>query len=209
MSSTPIRGQRPLTFAERTFLRTMTFMGSTTSGLAPAFLEEVLRQQGIFGFFRWSKIALQTFIRLSKHFGDRDVYFVAALASFWNGCTYCSYGEMFSFNLIWFKASGTLFPITEQDMFDLQSMPDDKGVQLLRERLSSPKYAPQLRILDELYAARQRADLPASDPYAQALHLYDFVNECSILYEAPAPPLSLMARERKLIERYQTARAAG
>lgn len=200
--------QRPLTLAERTLLRVVEALGPRTTGYTPAFMEEVLRQQGVFGFVRWSRISLKTFEVLEKHYGKRDVYFVAGLASFWNGCTYCSYGELFSFNLEWFKEKGTLFPISEQDMVDLQSLADDKGVATLRARLAAPEYADQLRLVDELFAARQRTDLAENDPRSLALHLYDFVNECSILYEAPAPPMSPIAKERGLIERYNVARAA-
>jgi hypothetical protein len=200
--------QRPLTLAERCLLRLMDAVGPRTTGYTVVFMEEVLRQQGILGCVRWSRLALRTFKVLERHYGKRDVYLVAGLASFWNGCTYCSYGELYAFNLEWFKEKGTLFPISEQDMVDLQSLPDDKGVATLRARLAGPEFADQLRIVDELFAARQRTDLPEDDPRALALHLYDFVNECSILYEAPAPPLSAIAKKRKLIGRYNAARAA-
>lgn len=204
MSST-----RTLNLFERGFLSAMGVCSRMTEGYTVSFTEELVRQHGILGFFKWARSTMREWKALVDAYGERDAHLLAAFASFWNGCDYCAYGHVLAHNLHVFQESGALFPVDEQEVPALTRERDEELLTTLRQRLSAPEQAKMLGLLERQYALKfglVQAETEEDRTLARTNALYDWVNECSITVEAPSPPLGRIAKERKVRREYDVAR---
>ncbi|MBL8957095.1 MAG: hypothetical protein JNK82_40350 [Myxococcaceae bacterium] len=202
---------RKLSLIERAFLATINGLGDLVTGYTIAFGEELVRQHGLRGFFKWAGVTQKTFDEICAHFGVEDAHLMASLASFWNGCDYCAYGHMLAHNLYVFERTGELFPVDEEDVVSLMRMRDSEVMGELRSRLGkAAAYARKLELVERKNHLRLEegpADGPDDKMLLKCIALYEWVNECSIVAGAPAPPLGVIAKKKALHQRYLEARA--
>jgi hypothetical protein len=200
---------RKLSVVERMFLASIDAIGEITVGYRIAFAEELIRQHGIKGFWKWGQTTQNIFIEICKHFGEENGHLMASFASFWNGCDYCAYGHMLAHNLHFFERTGKLFTIDEEDILPLMRMKDAEVMGELRQRLSgSPDFARKLELIERKNYLRLEegpADGPDDKMLLKCIALYEWVNECSIVVGAPAPPLGPIAKKKDLHKRYLEA----
>ncbi|MBS2032602.1 MAG: hypothetical protein JST54_32310 [Deltaproteobacteria bacterium] len=205
--------RRELTFGEKLFLGVMQTMSRLTQGYEVGFAEELIREHGIKGLREWGNKTLGTYNELCAHFGERDAHLLASFASFWNGCDYCAYGHLLAHNLHAFEENGSLFPIYEGELLALMRRRDGENLQMLEAQLGKPEYAKRLALLKRQYALQSGEAQPdPSQPddafLVKSIGLYQWVNECSIVVDAPAPPLGTIAKKKALQRTYEQARAA-
>lgn len=199
---------RQLTFAERTFLAIERKLAVLTRGFAITFDEELIRQHGIAGFFRWAAQTEKATNELIATFGETRFHLIACFGSLWNGCDYCAYGHMLALNLCIYRDTQQLFPIDETEVIQILRMRDSEVLTFLDERLgqSHPDFAKLVRRQHDLRVA----DGPMQGEDAmlmKSIALYEWINECSITVDAPSPPLGPVAKESALRTRYEAARA--
>lgn len=201
---------RPLTFGQRTFLGVIQKLSEMSEGYSVGFVEELIRQHGIGGFFKWAKATSGLWNELVKRYGEKDAHAVAAFASLWNGCDYCAYGHVLAYNLEEFEQSGALFPLDEAEIPALLRMRDGEILETARNSFQSGGKQALWRLLERQHALKNGA--PPSDDEDRALlkaaALYEWVNECSIVVDGPAPPLGRIAKKKELRTRYEEARRA-
>ncbi len=201
--------ERKLSALERTFVACMQMLSEMTQGHTVGFLEELVHQHGISGFFKWAEGTNRCWTVLAERYGERDAHLLAWYASMGNGCQYCAQGHLFAHNLHFFQDRGGLYPLAEDEVGAMMTRPDGALLEELRQRLSAPEHATGLRLVERLHALRSGGPVAADaeDPYLrQALGLYEWVNECSIVATAEAPPLGPIARQKVLRTRYAQAR---
>jgi hypothetical protein len=171
----------------------------------------MLRSYGIGGLFDALKASGIAWNKLMKYFGEKDTQLLASYSSMFNGCRHCGYGHLYALNLIYFDETGELFPIAEDEILEHMRDTDAEVIEWLLQRLNRPQFARQSHLLRRLYAIEYYQG-QSSDPDDQMLtyarQFYSFWNECSIVGEAPSPPLGPVAKKRALIARYQLARQA-
>jgi len=150
---------------------------------------------------------------MTRAVGEGEAHLLSSFASFWNGCDYCTYGHMLAHNLHWYHDTQKLFPLDEQEVtLALMRRSDDEVLAEVRRVLGAPEYASRLTRVEAL--AKVRAGELAQPPtdeqklLLRCLAMYDWVNECSIVVGAPAPPLGPIARNKDLRRRYDEARQA-
>lgn len=202
---------RKLNLIERAFLGALRFVSEPTEGYWAIFMEEVVRTYGLSGFFKWAQGSVKAQKALFEHFGEKDTHLFSAMASAWNGCDYCAYGHLLAYNLLEYSEKQKLFPIDEREMPELLRMRDEQILTLLRDRLKDPEYQKTLARLERQYQLRvgkAQGENPDDRFLNMANALYEWVNECSIVFDAPAPPLGRVAKQRSLRARYESARAA-
>jgi len=200
---------RQLTWYERAFIKAERSIGEVTHGFFIAFDEELIRQHGLVGFARWSRATLKAQNELIAHFGETKFHLLAGFASLWNGCDYCAYGHMLALNLCVFRETGALFPIDEAEVHDLLRLRDHELQAALEARLggSHPDFFALVKRQLEVRVAEGPLKSDEDRLLLKSIALYEWVNECSITVDAPAPPLGPIARDRKLRARYAEARA--
>lgn len=201
---------RELTWYERAFIRTERALGELTHGYHIAFDEELVRQHGMLGLFRFGRATLKAQNELIAMFGETKFHLLAGFASLWNGCDYCTYGHVLALNLCVFKETGQLFPIDEAEVHELLRLRDHELQAMLEARLGASH--PELFALVKRQLEVRVAEGPLKSDedrlLLKSIALYEWVNECSITVDAPAPPLGPVAKDRALRARYAAAREA-
>lgn len=201
---------RKLNLIERAFLGALRFVSEPAEGYWASFMEEVVRTYGLSGFVKWAQGTVKAQKALFEHFGEKETHLYSAMASAWNGCDYCAYGHMLAYNLLEYSETQKLFPIDEREMPELLRMRDQEILALLRERLKAPEHQKTLARLERQYQLRigtAQGENPDDRFLNMANALYEWVNECSIVFDAPAPPLGRVAKQKSLRARYELARS--
>lgn len=198
--------RRELSWYERAFLQTVRAGGRLGLGYAIDFDEELVRHHGLAGFLKWSPKLWSLEQKLTRFFGEEKMHVVAAFSSFFNGCDYCTWGHLYAVNLVLFEQTGKLYPLDERESLVLMQKTDAAVVAELERRLAD--FPEHVRLLKRQLELRDgAAPLNDEDQHLKlAVGLFEWINECSITVEAPAPPLGVIARKRSLIARYQAAR---
>jgi len=198
-----------LNFLQRGFVSALHKMSELSEGYTVGFLDELVRQHGILGFFKWAKGTTAVWNELAGRYGEKDAHMVASFASLWNGCDYCAYGHLLAFNLEHFQQTGELFPLDEQEIHQLLRMRDQEILAVVAERFSAAGQQHLAQLLQRQHQLKVLGGVAETeeDRYLlRAAALYEWVNECSIVAEAPAPPLGRIAKDRDLRIRYDEAR---
>jgi hypothetical protein len=200
---------RGLSFGERMFVKMLNGFSRMTEGYYFAFAEELVRQHGVKGMMKWGGATAAATKAILEYFGHEDGHLMAAFASFWNGCDYCAYGHVLAHNLHYFEHTGKLFPLDEEEVLPLMRTRDTDVMNELRRRFAAPEFARKLQLLErknQLRLEEGPADQPDDKMLLRCIALYEWINECSIVAEAPAPPLGPIAKKRDLHQRYLEAR---
>jgi hypothetical protein len=200
-----------LNWYERLFVKAIDALAQSAQGFHLSFTDELVREHGIKGFFKFGAASEACWNDILKHFGELDAHLLASMASFWNGCDYCAHGHMLAHNLLIYEETGQLFPLDEETVGVLMRKPDAEMLDFLRHLLADRTQI--LKHLERLFELRNGLAKP--DPASpddvllmRAVGLYEWMNECSITVRAPAPPLGPVAKKKDLLRRYQAARQA-
>lgn len=198
---------RELTWFERAFLKSSRGFAEFGLGYAIDFDEEMVRQHGITGYITKGLKAQRIQAQLIKVLGYDNMHLVAAFASFFNGCDYCTWGHLYALNLIHFEKTGELYPVDEIEALPLMQRGDSQVMAELERRLE--KFPEHLRLIKRQAELRDGAEAKSDEDRALNLSvgLFEWVNECSITVAAPAPPMGAIAKKKDLIAKYQAARA--
>lgn len=199
---------RALTALERAFIAVERKLALLSRGYYITFDEELVRQRGIAGFFRWGAQTERVVNELIATFGETRFHLIAAFASLWNGCDYCAYGHILALNLCLYRDTERLFDIDEEEVHAMLRMRDTELLAFLETRIgrSHPDFVALVRRQHALRAAD--GPLQGEDKaLVKSIALYEWINECSITVDAPAPPLGPVSKELELRKRYDAARA--
>ncbi len=201
---------RSLNLIERGFLKVLPKLSESIEGYYIAFGEEIIRTHGLLGFFRWAKLTGSTQQGTRDHFGVQRQHLLSAFASMWNGCDYCAHGNILAHNLFMFRDENKLFPVTEEMLLDMHRWKDDEILAEV-QRLLADDFKEELRLIERQWQLKSTMEEPDNEEDRQlwlSVRQYDFINECSIVVDAPAPPFNHIAKDTEVRARYAKARAA-
>lgn len=205
----------PLSLGERVALRVLDAISEAFLGFRPPVNEEAMRTLGVGGYMRWSGATARVMKALAKHFGEAEAQYVIGFSGLWLGCGYCGAGHIHAGNLIVFRDRGVLTPLDDAALRELYDTADAEAMLRLEQLLADPAYARVLALVRRLYALRAGATPEGPDDahLVAALACWDWVTECTIVFGFDAamekiPPLTPLARDRKLLARYDAARGA-
>jgi len=204
-----IDGRRPLSMAEKAFLKAMKPLATFSEGFWIDFGEEIVRAHGISGFFKWAKITGDIQAELQAEVGVMHNHLLSAFSSLLNGCDYCGFGNLLAFNMHWLKERGELFPIPEFDGLRLLKFSYEELYDEVAKLLEGEQYEHERRLVlrqMDLKLGRVQVETDEDRVLQRSLHLYDFINECSIVVDAPAPPLGHISKEKGLLQKYREMR---
>jgi len=203
-----------LRFGERLALRAIDLISTLYLGYKPPVNEEAFRTLGVRGYAKWSGATGRAMKVLAAGLGEAESQFVIGFSGLWLGCGYCGAGHIHAGNLIVFRDRNVLTALDDATLRDLYDTPDSEAIARLHELLCAPEDARLLGLITRLYELREGAEPGTEDDaYLElALSCWDWVTECTIVIglEIPfesVPPLTPLAKNRKLLRRYSEARA--
>ena len=203
-----------LGFGERLALRMIDLISTLYLGYKPPVNEEAFRTLGVRGYAKWSGATGRTMKVLAEGLGEAESQFVIGFSGLWLGCGYCGAGHIHAGNLIVFRDRDVLTPLDDATLHELYDTPDAEAIARIQALLCAPEDARLLGLITRLYELREGAEpTTEDDAYLElALSCWDWVTECTIVVglEIPfesVPPLTPLAKNRKLLRRYSEARA--
>lgn len=203
---------RPLTFLEKVFVKVGSAYSKKMYGDAtPSFIAELIRTLGIKGFFEWGKQTDEVKAIMAAEWGSWfEGEMLLGFGAMWNGCTYCSRTHVAAGNVYFHKEKGKLFPISEDEILDLQLLQDDEVIGVLKDRLQDPEHERILRLLlrqVELKRMTVQPDGREDQLIQMATNAWDWATECSIVVNRdPVPPISPIGKDRAAVDAYRAAR---
>lgn len=208
--------KRPLSLVERMILKVMVAGQTAQFGFAHPFMENIVRTSGVRGSLAFMRDIGKTVGAIEKHFGPLVGNLVMGFSGLWNGCPYCGVGHIYALNIVYFKMTGLLYPISERDVVDLQNMPYEESMAYARNVLSaSDELVEHYRVVERLFQL-YTGETPKSEEdkiLSAALGAWGWLNECSIpiTYDMQIEeiPAIIPEKDRKgTIHRYRAARDA-
>lgn len=204
---------RPLSFAERLIFKFMVAGQKAQFGFSHPFLENLVRTSGVKGSLAFMRIIPATIGAMEKMFGPLLGNLIMAFTALWNGCPYCGVGHLYAANVLYFQATGLLYPIAEHEIYDLQRMTYEDLLAYVRKQLTSDEHIEHMRVIDRLFQI-YNGETPTNDEdkvLSAAIGSWGWLNECSIpvTYDLKLEeiPVMLPAKNREaMVARYRAAR---
>jgi len=202
--------RRPL--AKRLASWVLLTIARTKWGLPVGLMPVIVDRLGPLGALRWMVKNLPRYERMLKELGAVRGNLISAFVSMLNGCYYCAFAHARAFELLYFKARRSLFPMDEHQMVDLIVLPDQEVIARLDAAFTAaqmPEATPLFRRLVEL-KYHGAAPSTAEDAYlAHAIQMFEVLNFCGISAAVPLDgahdPIN---KDMELRARYAEARLA-
>ena len=205
-----MRARTTLRWYERAFVKFFDAMSKLAFGYSVPFSSEMVLSLGFGGIMQFGMMIPKVIGHMTKQYGPRDAQALVGFSALWSGCTFCSVGYLYSSNLVHFRDTGKLPAIDEKLLISLQREKDSDVIARVDLLLAAPEYA-RLRGLVErqlaLKSGTAEGATPDDDLLRASLVAWEWVSECSIVAEnVEIPPLTPIAKDHKLRERYLEAR---
>lgn len=199
----------PLPLLKRVFADMMNSMLYLMEGYRAPFGRELYRTYTFGQVMEWNRRVMKVIKTMEKELGPWQGQLCIALSAVWNGCEFCAQGHTYASNLLYFKATGKLLPVDENEMPRLQRMKDSALMDELRKRFGADEFKQLLARIERMYALHEGAQPTQSgDEVLHAVNAtWQWVNECSIISPTtPVPPLNAIGKQAKVVEAYHQLR---
>ncbi|MFK7987791.1 MAG: hypothetical protein AB8I08_17370 [Sandaracinaceae bacterium] len=210
-------GTDDLTFGQKMGVHFMNVMGWGWNRHPVPFNAELVRTFGTRKAIEYLTVLGNISTRAEKLWGEADSQMMVGMSAFWNGCLYCSVGHVRAANIAIHRDRKLLCPLTHYRIPALSELKDGEAISAIRKSLAGDDYASTRRLANRMYELKiEGAESTGSDEDEMLLALVDgwsFLNDCSILSGVDAradrvPPLSIVAKDKALVQRYQDALGA-
>jgi hypothetical protein len=198
-------------------MKVMGVMARWRMGYSVPFGEELVRGYGLVGAMRLGVLMTKALDALGDVYGPAYAQAIVGLTGVWNSCRFCGVGHIYAANLIYFRDTGKLLPISEHDAVELEMVPFREMKPWFRERFAGHEEHRVLADLAERLVDFQLGDTEVRDDderlVRQAVEMWTGLNECSTTatYDLEVdmiPAADSVNRDQDLIARYRAARAA-
>lgn len=178
-------------------------------------MPDIVELHGPSSSLKWFLSNMPAYEKILKNWGPIRTHFIAVVISAFNGCSYCTYGHGYAFQLHWFNDFDELFPMDEVEMVALGTRESKEVREQLEAaittngRLEAAHLLPWLERVSEIIDEPESATNSENDKALQQLiSMFGFLNACAIeastkLDEAHDP----INKDTELRARYDDARA--
>ncbi len=199
-----------LSLVERMVASALEMFSRRFVGFAPPFLREVVQTYGVRGALRRMAEMNEVVVQLEREFGMCDAHVLIGYASLWNGCLYCALGHLYISNLVYFRDTGKLYPLAENEVATWGGWSDTEILASTLARLEGDAFKDLRELLArqvDLKWGRTTAEGRTDELVELSIVAYDWFNRCTIVApDDEIVPLSELARDHALIRRYRNAR---
>jgi hypothetical protein len=184
-------------------------IGRRLWGITAVLMPEIVAVLGPFGALAWLARNMPKFEEGLKVMGGLRGNLVYTCASMANGCSYCTYAHARAFELYYYKATGRLFPLDEQQIVSLIALEDADVWRHLEGALREAELDAEVPVLRRLFALKLEGAEPGPDDghLVHAIAMYDTLNRCAILSQAAVDDAhDRINKDAALKESYAAAR---
>lgn len=188
----------------------LVFMGRKKWGLSAAIFPFIVRRLGPLGALRWASKNIPKYEVALAELGPVHGNLAFTLASLLNGCAYCVYAHGRAFQLHFFKETGRVFPLEENELVDMRALTDLEIGQRLEVALKQANMPQELGLLERLMELKFRgaqAKNKEDEHLLHAIQMYDVLNYCAISGEVEIDDVhDAIYRDEETKARYAEAR---
>ena len=166
-----------------TAIRLLELLGQALWGFKPNLMRAIGEQHGAVKALTWFVRNMPRYEKTVKDWGPIRTHLLVAEISVLNGCPYCIYGHAYALQLHYFKDTGQLLDVDENDIIAWQSLGEARAIDQFRLLINSLDLPDEQRTLDRMLFLRQGKEQPTSKKDHQILHLvnmFSFLNQCGI-----------------------------
>jgi hypothetical protein len=179
-------------------------------GFQPLLLDEIIDRLGGMGAAKWMMQYLPGYTQIIRRQGPVRSHILFTFASLLNGCGYCTFAHGRALGLYFFREYGKLFPVDEDELVQLASLPDVEMKARANAVLEQAGLAAELVVLQRLWAIKFEGDSPKDQLDADVAHavgMFDVLNACALVANTEKDDAHDPIRKDKgLVERYEAAR---
>ena len=95
-------------------------IGKYLWGFKPNLMQHIVDQHGAIKSLSWFIQNMPAYEKTLKQWGAIRTHLLVSEISVLNGCPYCTYGHVYALQLHYFKATGRLLPVDEDEV-DIQA----------------------------------------------------------------------------------------
>lgn len=163
-------------------------IGQHLWGFKPRLMAHFVKRNGSAKSLGWFARNMPVYERILKSWGPIRTHLVSTTASIINGCAYCTFGHAYSFQLHYLKNTGKLFPLNDEQLLALSSVPRDQIIEQLCIALTEAGLQEEIPIVhrtNELMRGSGELDKPSNPNSSdkKILHLISMfaeLNACGI-----------------------------
>lgn len=164
-------------------------IGQMLWGFKPSLMAHIVEQKGAVKSVVWFARNMPRYQRILKKHGPIRTHLISSVISTLNGCPYCTYGHAYAFQLHFLQQRGELFPIDENAMFALHTLPRDDIILRFESVLTEAGLSDEWVHVRRSIALHDDPSLAESSDDQDLVHLvflFEFLNECGINGKVPA-----------------------
>ena len=157
--------------------------GQVLWGFKPNLMRSIGEQHGAAKALTWFVRNMPRYEKTVKDWGPIRTHLLVTEISVLNGCPYCTYGHAYALQLHYFKETGQLLPVDENEMVAWHTLSEAEAIGQFRSLIQSSKLIGEHQTLGRMLVLRQDNEQPASKEDDQILHLvkmFSFLNQCGI-----------------------------
>jgi len=158
-------------------------LGQTLWGFKPNLMRAIGEQHGAAKALTWFLLNMPRYERTVKDWGPVRTHLLVTEISVLNGCPYCTFGHAYALQLFYFKETGQVLPVDEQQIVAWHTLDEAAVIDQFKSLVQSTALTEHQHRLDRMLLLRQGAEQPASKEDRQILHLltmFSFLNQCGI-----------------------------
>ncbi|MBC7173559.1 MAG: hypothetical protein H5U40_14055 [Polyangiaceae bacterium] len=206
-----------LSFFERAVIRALDVSWGAYAGYSAPYTEDLCRGYGLRTTMKILGAMTAALKDLDKAYGATTAQVIVGVSGVWNSCRFCGAGHLFAANLMYFRDTGKLFPLSERDTLELEALEYEEMRGWFAERFRGHDDLQKVAKLIDRLLDFQLGDTELRDAddrrLKQALDMWTLANECSTstTYDLDVdlvPAVDFINKDKALIARYREARAA-
>ena len=158
-------------------------IGNGLWGFKPNLMQHIVNQHGAITSISWFAQYMPTYEKILKQWGAMRTHLLATGISVLNGCPYCTYGHAYALQLHYFKATGDLLPVDENEIVAWHTNSEGDVIERFRHLIHSSELTSELPLLEQMLLLRNRGEGTVSEEDGKILHLlemFSFLNQCGI-----------------------------
>jgi len=158
-------------------------IGKRLWGFKPNLMQHIVEQHGAGQSLLWFVQNMPTYEKTLREWGAIRTHLLTAEISVLNGCPYCTYGHAYALQLHYFKNTGTLMLIDENEIVSWHTCIESDAIVKFRQLIDSSGMSSEMPILERMLLLRQGGEQSQSVDDSRILHLikmFSFLNRCGI-----------------------------
>lgn len=191
-------------------------IGQYLWGFKPQLMSHFVEQYGSVSSVIWFARKMPKYERILKKRGPIRTHTISITVSLINGCQYCAFGHAHAFQLHYLKYTDTLFPLSNDALLELTSLPGDQAIPMYCSALIGAGLQDEVPIVRKTFellnsasdSERQNTSDTLDNDISHLIGMFSTLNACGIKGDVePDEAHDPINKDKDLIARYIKLRA--